>query len=108
MAFLLSIIILYLCSKKKVMPNLKLQVSRAVGVDTPSDTVNIAYPGDLTASPNEAKWPCVLYIGTLGDIRVLTADNDDVTFVGVSGFFPVQVVRVFATGTTAGDIVALW
>lgn len=90
------------------MANLKLQVSVAADV-TPSDTVNIAYPGDQTASPNNSKWPCVLYIGTSGNIKVLTAGGNEVTFVGVSGFFPVQVVRVFATGgTTATNIVALW
>jgi len=52
--------------------------------------------------------PCVLYVGTSGNIKVVTAGGDEVTFVGVSGFFPVQVIRVFATGTTAQNIVALW
>ena len=89
------------------MANLKLQVSVAAVV-TPSDTVNIAYPGDDTTSPNNSKWPCVLYIGTSGNIKVRTAGGNEITFVGVSGFFPVQVVRVFATGTTATNIVALW
>jgi len=89
------------------MANLKLQVSVAAVV-APSDTVNIAYPGDETTSPNNSKWPCVLYIGTSGSVKVRTAGGNEITFVGVSGFFPVQVVRVFATGTTAQNIVALW
>ena len=89
------------------MANLKLQVSVAAAV-TPNNTVNIAYPGDNTASPNTSAWPCVLYVGTSGNVKVLTAGGNEVTFVGVSGFFPVQVVRVFATGTTATNIVALW
>ena len=63
------------------------------------------YSGTNTAGSTE---PCVLYIGTSGNIKVRTAGGDEVTFVGVSGFFPVQVVRVFATGTTATNIVALW
>jgi len=52
--------------------------------------------------------PCVLYVGTSGNIKVVTAGGDEVTFVGVSGFFPVQVIRVLFTGTTATNIVALW
>lgn len=91
------------------MANLKLQGHRAVTI-TPSNTVNIPYPGDSTASPNTAQWPCVLYIGVGGNIRVLTEAGDDVTFVNVQDgtWFPVQVVRVFSTGTDATDIVAIW
>tara|TARA_B100001778_G_C18419860_1_gene552786 strand:- start:85 stop:549 length:465 start_codon:yes stop_codon:yes gene_type:complete len=52
----------------------------------------------------------VLYVGTTGNIRVLTAANDDVVFVGVPAgqFIPVNVIKVFASGTTADDILALW
>jgi hypothetical protein len=91
------------------MANLKLQASRAAAV-TPSNTVNIPYPGDNTASPNEARWPCVLYVGTGGTLRILTADGDDVTLLNVANgtFIPIQVIRVFATSTTASGIIALW
>lgn len=53
---------------------------------------------------------CVLYAGSGGNIRVLTVGNDDVTFVGVvpGAFIPVQVKRVFASGTGPTDIVAMW
>jgi hypothetical protein len=53
---------------------------------------------------------CVLYAGSGGNIRVLTAGGDDVTFVGVApgAFVPVQVKRVFASGTGPSDIIALW
>jgi hypothetical protein len=51
---------------------------------------------------------CVLYIGSSGNLHVLTAGGDDITFSGVpAGFFPVQVKQVFAD-TTATKIVALW
>lgn len=81
----------------------KLQVSRAVVV-TPSNTVDITSP---SGGPNDG---CVLYVGTGGILRVLTAGGDDITFQGVPNgtFIPVQVVRVFATTTTALNIVALW
>jgi len=81
----------------------KLQAGRAATI-VPSDTVNIA---DVSGGSNNG---CVLYVGTAGNLRVLTVGGDDVTFVGINtgAFIPVQVLRVFATGTTAGNIVALW
>ena len=53
---------------------------------------------------------CVLYSGSGGDIRVLTSSGADLTFVGTAAgaFLPVQVKRVFSTGTAATDILALW
>jgi outer membrane protein assembly factor BamB len=56
------------------------------------------------------KEACVLYIGTGGNLRVLTASGQDVLFTGLLGgtFLPVQVLKVFATGTTASNLVALW
>lgn len=52
----------------------------------------------------------LLYVGVEGDVRVLTAGNDDVTFKGVAAgsFLPVNVIQVFSTGTTAEDILALY
>ena len=83
----------------------KLQVSRAAAV-TPSDTVNIPSLASVTTVNNG----CVLYIGGAGDLRVLTAGGDDVTFTGVLAgtFLPVQVVRVFNSTTTATNLLALW
>ena len=53
---------------------------------------------------------CVLYIGVTGDVKVKTASGNEVVFTGVpaGSFMPVQVTQVFATGTTATNIVALW
>ena len=84
----------------------KLQPTRGAAV-TPSNTANIAYVGGDGATIN---WPCVLYIGTGGSVKVLTEANDEITFVNIPNgtFLPVQVVRVFATGTEASNIVALW
>lgn len=61
-------------------------------------------------SQNAENEGCVLYIGTGGNLRVLTHAGDDVTFVNILGgtFLPVQVMKVFSTLTTASDIVALW
>jgi hypothetical protein len=85
------------------MPYQKLQAARAA-VITKSDTVNIPNPG------NGQVEACVLYIGTGGILRVLTASGDDITFTNVpnGSFFPVQVIRVFASTTSATDIIGLW
>jgi hypothetical protein len=54
--------------------------------------------------------PCVLYVGSKGTLRVTTSSGDEVTFVNIQdgSFIPVQVLKVFSTGTTASNIVALW
>lgn len=83
----------------------KLTANRAALVN-PSDTdliPNISNPDGINNG-------CALYIGTPGNVRVKTAGGDILTFVGVySGqFFPVNVIQVFDTGTTAGEIIALW
>lgn len=54
---------------------------------------------------------CIIYIPTDGDLKVKTVSGSEVTYSGVKGgtFLPVQVIRVFATGTTVtGDIIANW
>lgn len=53
-------------------------------------------------------WARSLYIGVTGNVTVTTVGGDTVTFNNVPvGVLPVQVKRVFATGTTATNIVAL-
>jgi len=84
----------------------KLQVSRAAAV-TPSDTVDIPSVSTQAGTGNNG---CVLYVGVGGDVKVTTAGGDTVVFVGLLAgmFLPVQVLKVWATNTTATDIVALW
>lgn len=84
----------------------KLQAGRAAAV-TPSDTVDIPSVSTQDGSGNNG---CVLYVGTGGTLKVTTIGGDEVTFTGiVSGtFVPVQVLRVWATGTSAQNIIALW
>ena len=64
---------------------------------TPSDTVNLTYPS-------------VIYVGGTGAVRVLTAQGDDVLFSGLpaGAIIPVQVLRVFATNTTATLLVSIY
>jgi hypothetical protein len=64
------------------------------------------YSGTNTTGSVE---PCVLYVGTGGDLNVTTAGGDVVDFVGIASgtFLPVQVIRVNSV-VTAADIIALW
>lgn len=48
-----------------------------------------------------------LYVGVTGDVRVLSPNGDTVTFRNCQGILPIQVLRVYSTGTTATDIVGL-
>lgn len=52
-----------------------------------------------------------LYIGGSGDITVDMADGgSSIVFVGllIGTILPIQVTRIYATGTTATNIVALY
>ena len=84
----------------------KLQGRSAAAV-TPSDTTNIPSVSTEDGSGNNG---CVLYVGGGGNLKVLTVGNDEVTFVNIQdgSFFPIQVLRVYATGTTATNILAIW
>lgn len=84
----------------------KLQAGRAAVV-TPSDTANIPNVASGDGSGNNGS---VLYVGTGGNLKVMTVGGDQVTFANIQEgtFLPVQVLRVFATGTDADDIIALW
>jgi hypothetical protein len=64
---------------------------------TPSDSVNLTYPS-------------VVFVGGAGNIQVTTAQGDQVTFTGAQSgqVLPVQVIRVWSTGTTATSIVAIY
>lgn len=71
--------------------------TKAVAV-TPSDSADLAR--------NAIKG---LYVGTTGNVKVTTVGGLTVTFNTVPvGFFPVQVKRVWSTGTTASNIIALY
>ena len=47
-----------------------------------------------------------IYIGTFGDLRVRMLSGVDITFPGLAAgvAHPLEVIRVFVTGTTADEI----
>ena len=75
------------------------------------------FPGDAAAvTPNDSvdlAEPSVIYVGgfgTTGAVKVTTAQGTDVTFLGVPAGFviPVQVRRVWNTGTTATNLIRIF
>ena len=50
-----------------------------------------------------------LYVGVTGDIAVVMANGDAITFTNVAvGIFPVSVKQVKSTNTTAAGLIALY
>ena len=72
------------------------------------------YPGDAAVvTPSDSVpfiTPSVVFVGGGGTVRVLTAQGSDVTFVGVlaGSVLPVQVLRVYASTTTATNMVRIF
>jgi hypothetical protein len=93
------------------LPNPGNPARLAIGV-TPSDTRDVTTPAGDTA-PCYAK---ALYIGATGNVAVIAANDASNSGAGTAvvfnavpiGWFPVQVRRVMATNTTAGNIVGLY
>jgi hypothetical protein len=54
--------------------------------------------------------PSVIYVGGTGSVKVTTAQGDETTFVGVlaGSVLPVQVIRVWATGTNATNMLRVY
>jgi hypothetical protein len=51
-----------------------------------------------------------VYVGTGGDLRVRMLKGGVVTLAAVPGgaLIPLRVAQIYATGTTASDLVGLW
>ena len=64
---------------------------------TASDTVNL-------------ETPSIIYVGGVGNVKVTTAQGDETVFYSVQAgsVIPVQVVRVWVTGTTATNMLRIY
>lgn len=63
---------------------------------TPSDTVDF---------PRSAR---ALYVGTAGDVALVTLRGNTLTYVDVKGYIFQGCNRVMSTGTTAANIVGVY
>jgi hypothetical protein len=72
------------------------------------------YPGDAEAvtTSDTVSFPTgsIVFVGGGGTVRVLTVQGSDVTFIGVlaGSVLPVQVIQVFASTTTATNMVRIF
>lgn len=74
-------------------------------VDSPAWDALAVTPHDTTKLATYSK---ALYVGTAGNVAVLTLDGNTVTFTNVQDgqILPIRVQRVNSTNTTASNIVA--
>ncbi len=75
-------------AKTNFSPTFPMFPGDALAVTT-SDTVNLPQPS-------------IIYSGAGGTVKVTTAQGTDITFTGlaIGSTLPVQVIRVWTTGTT--------
>lgn len=79
---------------------------RTGGLESPGYRAQDVAPSDNSDLAFTSR---ALFVGTPGDICLRTAGGDTVTLRNVGGgLVPLRVARVFATGTTAAGIVAIW
>mgnify|MGYP000600238292 CR=1 FL=1 len=82
-------------NRKKTTPQVVTSPITGAQAVTPSDS------GDLDETSTS------LYVGTAGTLKVSFEDNTTVTYGAVAaGRHPLRVKRVWATGTSASNIVA--
>jgi len=79
--------------------------SHTVSITSPPSNAAPVTPSDTADLPFVSR---ALYIGTPGDVHVLTNEGQDVLYKGLTGTKVLRVARVFASGTTASDIIAEW
>lgn len=75
----------------------------------PCDEAAAVTPSDSADIPNIPAQGASIYVGVSGDVKVDMARGGTVTFVAHPvGTLPLLVRRVYATGTAATSIVAIW
>ena len=97
-------------------PGTTAEASRVISVDSETQitcSISVVSVGNNFSILSQSEEPAVLYIGDVtagASLKVRSAGGDDATFVNVveGTFLPVQVKRIYATGTTASKIIALF
>ena len=65
---------------------------------------------DISSTDYTSQIGANLYVGTGGDVKVDMFKSGTVTFSNVQdgSYLPIKVTKVYKTGTTASDMLALW
>ena len=65
--------------------------------------------GDSYSIYTDVTLGCVFYVGVAGDVKYTTSGGDTVVMKAATvGWHPVNVTKVFSTGTTAESLLAGW
>ena len=77
-------------------------------VVTPSNTTDLSLAGGSFKNPQSTG--ALLFVGTAGNIQVTMVGGQTVVFNNIAAgtFLPIQVKRVWATNTTASNIIAIF
>ena len=79
---------------------------RSSGLESPGYNAAPITPDDGADLPISSR---ALYVGTAGDVTVTFVGGGTVTLKNApAGILPIRARRVHATGTSAGDLVAVW
>lgn len=64
----------------------------------------------VTPSDTDTYTPAfrAIWVGTAGNVALVTKQGTTVTFTNVSGLLPVACTKVMATNTTASGITGIW
>lgn len=73
----------------------------------PAEHAIAVVPSDVN---NLARLTRGVYVGATGNLHVLMGSGQEITFTDIAAgvIHPIEIIRVYATGTTATNIVALW
>lgn len=80
--------------------------SHQPGLTSPAESAVAITPSDAAVLPRTTR---AVYVGTAGTLRVTMLSGEVATFAGAQAgvVYPLRVIRVMATGTTAGGIIGL-
>jgi hypothetical protein len=88
-----------------------MQPPRGCITYTPSDTVDIAHPSRVNSDGTAFKYICVaVSVAAASTLKVDTIAGDTVTVPVQAGLTPMQITRIYSTGTTlgSGSTVSCW
>ena len=65
---------------------------------------------DISSTDYTSQIGANLYVGTGGDVKVDMFKSGTVTFSNVQdgSYLPIKITKVYKTGTTASNILAIW
>lgn len=77
------------------------------GLTAPAEHAVAITPNDGADLANNTRG---IYLGSTGNLAVTMAGGEQITFVGLASgiIHPIRAKRIWATGTTAANIIGAW